>query len=119
MTTPQVSPAGKPPVPLSLSELRALWRQAYSLWRLDSDKLRGTIFRGYVREEMVRRTIVAQEQCIAELQAKLAEAKEQIYQLERMVSLEFEQAMAAGRRTSSSAGDAAESEAVDATDLPK
>lgn len=54
-------------VAISLSDLRKLWRQATTAWAWNSSS---DLFRGYVREEIARRTIASQEQRIAQLEAE-------------------------------------------------
>lgn len=59
---------------IPLSDLRALWRQARLLWYCAGSP--GAVFRGYVREEIARRTIaelrLENERLAAELCQKVA-----------------------------------------------
>jgi hypothetical protein len=52
---------------IPLSDLRKLWRQTHVVYHNNPYSL-FDVFRGYVREEIARRTIAAQEQRIRQLE---------------------------------------------------
>jgi hypothetical protein len=55
-------------IAIPFSVLRSLHRQAYSTWLDGGNNTMQAVFRSYVREEIARRTIAAQEQRIRQLE---------------------------------------------------